>query len=257
MRPTHIRDKKMKKIELILVGLLVSIGLIVLGFCINKGLQSFSNKERVVTVKGLAEKLVQATEAKIVLTSSFSGDMPKELIANLDKQVANIQAYLKEKGYNEMKISNINLYDSKTYYDWDWENGQRIKIKKDRYKASKSVTIIVSNVEEAEKIANGMELDFVTKEMAIDVDCRYTFPELNTIKPELIAESTKNARTAGEQFAKDSQSKLGKIKTASQGQITIAGRYYYDEEEQGSSAPQEPYLEKARVVSTIVFFLED
>jgi hypothetical protein len=247
----------MKKIELILVGALLCIGLIVLGFCINKGLQSFSNKERVVTVKGLAEKLIQATEAKIVLSSSFSGDVPKELIAKLDKQIADIQAYLKEKGYDDIDIADINLYDSKSYYDWNWEDGKRVKIKKDRYRASKNVTIMAPNVKEAEKIANGMKLDFVTKEMAIDVDCKYTFPELNTIKPELIAESTKNARTAGEQFAKDSQSKLGKIKTASQGQISIAGRYYYNDEESGSTAPQEPYLEKARVVSTIVFFLED
>jgi hypothetical protein len=208
-------------------------------------------------VKGLAEKLIQATEAKIVLSSSFSGDVPKELIAKLDKQIADIQSYLKEKGYNDIDIADINLYDSKSYYDWRWEDGKRIKIKKDRYSASKDVTIMAPNVKEAEKIANGMKLDFVTKELVVDVDCKYTFPELNTIKPELIAESTKNARTAGEQFAKDSQSKLGKIKTASQGQISIAGRYYYNDEESGSTAPQEPYLEKARVVSTIVFFLED
>ncbi|HLU85411.1 MAG TPA: hypothetical protein VKZ45_08050, partial [Vicingaceae bacterium] len=75
-----------------------------------------------------------------------------------------------------------------------------------------------------------------------------------SIKPQLIAESTKNARVAGEQFANDSQAKLGKIKTASQGQITIAGRYYYDEDLTG--IPEEPYIQKARVVSTIVFFLE-
>lgn len=74
------------------------------------------------------------------------------------------------------------------------------------------------------------------------------------IKPQLIAESTKNARVAGEQFANDSQAKLGKIKTASQGQITIAGRYYYDEE--ARETPKEPYIQRARVVSTIVFFLE-
>ena len=50
---------------------------------------------------------------------------------------------------------------------------------------------------------------------------------------------------------------LGKIKTASQGQITIAGKYYYDEDGGADSEmPKEPYIQKARVVSTIVFFLE-
>ncbi|MDR1112261.1 MAG: SIMPL domain-containing protein, partial [Bacteroidales bacterium] len=214
----------MKKNELILVGILLCAGLIVLGICINKGLQSFSNKERVVTVKGLAEKQIKATEAKIILSSSFSGDVPKELVAKLDNQTAGIQSYLKGNGYENAIISDINLYDSKDYYEWDWVDGKRIKVKKDRYRASKSITVMIANVEDAEKISKEMMLDLVDKGLTVDVNCDYTFPELNTIKPELIAESTKNARTAGEQFAKDSQSKLGKIKTASQGQITIAGR---------------------------------
>jgi hypothetical protein len=247
----------MKKKELVLVGTLLCIGLIVLGLCINKGLQSFSNKERVVTVKGLAEKQIKATEARIVLLSSFSGDMPKEIIVKLDKQTVDIQSYLKSKGYENAAASDMNLYDSKSYYQWDWVDGKRIQIKKDRYNVSKSITVLITKVEDAEKISKEMIFDLVDKELTVDVDCDYTFPELNMIKPELIAESTKNARTAGEQFAKDSQSKLGKIKTASQGQITIAGKYYYDDDASNSSIPQEPYLEKARVVSTIVFFLED
>ena len=72
----------------------------------------------------------------------------------------------------------------------------------------------------------------------------------------MLFRSTKNARIAGEQFAKDSKSKLGKIKTASQGQISLAGEFY-SEEDAVSDTPTEPYIQKARVVSTIVFFLED
>jgi hypothetical protein len=52
------------------------------------------------------------------------------------------------------------------------------------------------------------------------------------------------------------KSKLGKIKTASQGQVSIAGRYYSDEN-LISSESQNPYFQSVRVVSTIVFFLED
>jgi hypothetical protein len=97
-------------------------------------------------------------------------------------------------------------------------------------------------------------LDLVQKDLTCNLNTNYSFPELNSIKPQLIAESTKNARVAGEQFANDSQAELGKIKTASQGQISIVGNYYYDEE--ASEKPKEPYIQKARVVSTIVFFLE-
>jgi hypothetical protein len=114
------------------------------------------------------------------------------------------------------------------------------------------------DIKKTEDIAAKMKLELVSKDLTANVTTNYIFPELNSIKPKLIAESTKNARIAGEQFANDSQAALGKIKTASQGQITIAGNYYYDQEavESNNQQPKEPYIQKARVVSTIVFFLE-
>ena len=113
------------------------------------------------------------------------------------------------------------------------------------------------DVQATEARASEITLDLVSNDLTSKVTTSYYFPELNTIKPKLIAESTKNARISGEQFANDSQAKLGKIKTASQGQITIAGEYYYgDESGSNSEVPKEPYIRKARVVSTIVFFLE-
>ena len=74
----------------------------------------------------------------------------------------------------------------------------------------------------------------------------YEYTELNTIKPGMIAEATKNARQAANKFAEDSESKLGKIKTASQGQFSIEDRDQYT-----------PYIKRVRVVSTIVYFLKD
>lgn len=73
----------------------------------------------------------------------------------------------------------------------------------------------------------------------------YQYTALNDIKPAMIAEATKNAREAAAQFAKDSGSKVGKMKTASQGQFSI------DDE------PSTPFTKKVRVVTTIVYYLED
>jgi len=239
----------------IILGACILVGLIAVAIGINKGLQSFSNKERVVTVRGLAEKEIKANSVGISISYSFSGDEPKPLLEKIDNRTKEITSYLKQKGYNDVKISDLNLYDSKTYYENDWVDGKRVQVKKDRYRASKSVSFVINEVEKAEQINNEINIDLINSNLTADVSTSYNFPELNDIKPALIAESTKNARTAGEQFAKDSQSRLGKIKTASQGQISLAGSYYDDEE--SSSSTTAPYIEKARVVSTIVFFLED
>src|SRR5690606_9167170 len=50
---------------------------------------------------------------------------------------------------------------------------------------------------------------------------QFIFTRLNDIKPEMIAEATQEARKAAVQFAEDSGSRVGKIRTASQGYFTI------------------------------------
>lgn len=42
---------------------------------------------------------------------------------------------------------------------------------------------------------------------------QYEYTGLNSIKPQMIEEATKNARQAAEKFAKDSESELGKYGT--------------------------------------------
>lgn|SRR5690606_10971204 len=240
----------------IILGCSIILGAFLLGFFIFKGLKTFSDKDRVVTVKGLAEMNMKATSATISINFSFSGDDLKDVLQQSeDKKVAIIN-YLKENGYTEkeVEINNINVTDRQTYYETQWRNGQEVLVKIDRYAAYQGLTVQSSDIENTEDKSSVIELDLISKDLTSTINTSYAFPELNSIKPQLIAESTKNARVAGEQFANDSQAKLGKIKTASQGQITIAGRYYYDEDPTG--IPEEPYIQKARVVSTIVFFLE-
>jgi hypothetical protein len=240
----------------IILALSILIGLFLLGFFIFKGLKTFSDKDRVVTVKGLAEMNMTATLATVSLDFSFSGDNLQEIMKQTENKKNAIVNYLTNIGHNknDITINNTIVTDREKYYETQWQNNQQVQVKINRYTISQSVTLQSKDVRNTENKIAQIKLDLVSKDLTCNVNSEYTFPELNSIKPQLIAESTKNARIAGEQFANDSQAKLGKIKTASQGQITIAGQYYYDEET--SEKPKEPYIQKARVVSTIVFFLE-
>lgn len=74
----------------------------------------------------------------------------------------------------------------------------------------------------------------------------YDYTELNDVKPDMIAEATRNARAAADRFAADSDSDLGKIKTASQGQFSIEDRDRYT-----------PYIKTVRIVTYITYYLED
>ena len=235
------------------------VGLCLLGFFIFKGLKTFSDKDRIVTVKGLAEMNITANAASISVSFPISGDNLQEVIKQTDAKKNAIISYLKTVGYkqSDIQISNLEINDRQKYYENEWQGNQQVKVKIDRYIITQTLTIQSKDIKATEDKASKMKLDLVSKDLTSTIATNYSFPELNSIKPKLIAESTKNARVAGEQFANDSQATLGKIKTASQGQITIAGKYQYDEEGASESdKPKEPYIQKARVVSTIVFFLE-
>lgn len=75
---------------------------------------------------------------------------------------------------------------------------------------------------------------------------QFLYTKLNDIKPEMIEDATKNAREAAVKFAEDSDSKLGKIKSANQGQFSI-----YDRD------ANTPHIKNVRVVSTIAYYLKD
>ncbi len=234
-------------------GVSLILGLALLGFFIFKGLKTFSDKDRVVKVKGLAEMYMTAESAQTNLSFSNSGDVLKNVIQKTEHKKRGILSYLKKNGYQntEIILKDPTVTDRESYHTEEWQNGRKIKVKADRYSYGQTIGILIKDVENAEKKSAKLKLDLVQSGLTADISTHYKFPKLNTIKPQLIAESTKNARIAGDQFANDSQAKLGKIKTASQGQISIAGRYSY-----GATESYKPHIQKARVVSTIVFFLE-
>ena len=230
------------------IGISLILGLSLLGFFIFKGLKTFSDKDRVVKVKGLAEMNITAVSAQINLSFSFSGDNLEKIIHDTENKKVRIINYLIANGIEEtnIKIGSPLITDREKYYDEQWKNGKTVTVKIDRYSNELSLTIQSDDIKTVENKANQLKSDLIKAGLTSRIYTDYRFPELNSVKPKLIAESTKNARIAGEQFANDSEATLGKIKTASQGQILVSGLY----------DPATPYIQKARVVSTIVFFLD-
>ena len=128
----------------------------------------------------------------------------------------------------------------------DRYNNQPIPFK---YSVTSVVTVSSSQVTKVHDLIN-RQGELMEKGIAVSSDysnpITYSYTELNDIKPEMIAEATKNAREAADKFAADSDSKLGKIKSARQGQFSIEDRDAYT-----------PYIKEVRVVTTLTYFLED
>ena len=134
------------------LGISLLIGLTSLGFFIYKGLKTFSDKDRIVTVKGLAEINIKATSASTSLNFSFSGDNLQEVIKRAEAKKNSIISYLTTIGYDKKSIyaNNMDIVDNESYYITEWQNGKQVKIKIDRYKINQSLNLDSKDIESTE-----------------------------------------------------------------------------------------------------------
>ena len=226
-------------------GIFVAIGLLLLGVQVRNGLSSISSNQRVVTVRGLSEKEVTANKVTWPIVSKEVGNDLPSIYSNIEKTNSAILSFLKNNGITDSEIS-VNppqVVDLQA----DRYNSQNVPF---RYNVTNVVVVTSSKVEQVRKLIE-RQTELLKQGIAIvagdyQYQTTYEYTDLNSIKPDMIADATKNAREAANKFAADSDSKLGKIKTASQGQFSIEDRDQYT-----------PYIKRVRVVSTIVYFLKD
>ena len=201
-------------------SLKIGISIVMAALILAVGLANIITPERSVSVRGLAEREVDADLAVWNMSFSMGEDSLESMQRSILEKTEVIKKYLIKHGLEEsdftVKPAAITDNSLNSYMD-------QTKI---TYKFVAQQTILVrSGKIEAVKSAYADSLELVSAGIAVSQDydskVSYEFTKLNDIKPEMIAEATKNARTAAEQFAHDSNSKVGKIKKATQGLFTI------------------------------------
>ena len=230
----------------LVLGLLLAVGLSGLGFQVGKSMVAFKALERTVTVKGLSEREVNADIAIWPITFNEADNDLNRLYASLQKKNSLIAAFITAQGFPEtaLSVSPPGIVDKQAQ---GYSGSQDIRF---RYSAQSTITVYtedVARVLEARKrlVELGKEGIAFTGQ-GYQTQTEFLFTGLNRIKPEMIQEATRNAREVAEKFASDSQSRLGKIKQASQGQFSINNR-----------DSNTPHIKKVRVVSTITYYLAD
>lgn len=222
-------------------SLLIALSIVILGLCLKSGIDNFTFRDREVTVRGLAERQVMANEVTWPITFNIAGDDLTTIYDNVSRTDSIIVRFLTSSGITRDEISvappstynaAANQYGSSTF--------------KYKYSLESTVTVTTKKVDKVRELL-GRQAELLKEGVAFSnsyINYRYT--DLNAIKPAMIEEATKNARLAADKFAADSHSKVGKIKTASQGQFSI-----------DDSDSSTPWLKNVRVVSTIIYYIED
>jgi hypothetical protein len=240
-----IMDRK-RHGEALILGLFICSGLALLGYFIAQGMVSFRALDRTVTAKGLSEREVTADIAIWPIRFDLADNDLTGLIVEMEKKSAMVQEFLREGGFNEDEIT----VGTPSVVDRDAQRYGDRPTNTPRYQGSATITIYSGNIAGVREAMTRL-VDLGKKGVAFgggDYDTRpqFLFTGLNLLKPDMIAEATVNAREVAEKFARDSDSHLGKIKKARQGQFSINDR-----------DSNTPHIKKVRVVATLEYYLTD
>ena len=225
------------------LGYCLLVGLIVSALLLGNAIKASRADDRVVSVKGLCEREVKADNVICPFAYKEGGDNLQQLYTTIEEKNATIINFLKEAGIAEADISVAapKVLDTRT----EWSGSQN----RYTYIVTSVVTVCTDKVDEIIRLRS-RQGELLQKGIAMTNDWEYqtvySFTHLNDIKPSMIETATKNARETAEKFAADSDSKLGKIKRATQGQFSITDR-----------DSNTPYMKNVRVVTSVDYYLKD
>ena len=252
-----IGENRQSVLAAIVLGICLLIGLATAGYFVGKGAARFRSDIRTVSVKGLVEKEVKADQSVWTLSLRYASNDLKDAHAKISADREATIAFLRRKGFKDEEIER---QPTRTIDKAAREYGQQQASERMRYVVTTSVVVKTRNVDQV-RTALGATEELLKSGVVLDgerdgnaANPRYIISSFNTIRPQLLAEATRNARTTAQQFAADSGATVGRIRSANQGMIQIYGSDGNDES--GPYSPTSTILKKIRVVSTFEFDLQ-
>ncbi|MBE6240112.1 MAG: SIMPL domain-containing protein [Bacteroidales bacterium] len=226
-------------------GLFIMIGLIVLGFMFPRAVEKNRSYDRTVNVKGLCEREVKADKVIWPIVYKVMADDVQVLYNQTSSSNDIIVDFLVSGGISpdEISVSVPKISDKLANEYGGYDRAYR-------YIAKNVVTVYTDKVDDVLALMSRqselLKKGIITGGESWENPVEFRYEGLNDVKPEMIEEATKNAREAAQKFAKDSDSELGKIKTASQGTFTI--------EDRDSNTP---HIKKVRIVTSVTYYLNN
>ncbi len=218
----------------------IVLAAVVLGISLIFTVKTLKSYDDTVKVRGLCEKEVPADRVVWRISYSEKDNSLADLRTIVRRNNDIIVSKLTEAGFksDEIKVANAS-YDDRYMYS---NNVSQVSY---RYVANQTVTVFTKNLDLVRKLQQTLETDLVNQNILANSWADYQYLGLNDIKPAMIAESLENARAAADEFAKNSHSRIGKMRTASQG--------YFEVEDLDENTPQ---VKKVRVVTTVEYYLK-
>lgn len=214
--------------------LVLSIVLVLFSAVFFFSAKNFSKQGSYVEVKGLSEKIIKADTAIWSLSFEIKSNNIDALYSDIEKNIATIKKFLTNKGFEatEINVAPVNIYQD-TYKDASF-----------RYNSTNQISVYTKKVDQAKSASNETLLLVKDGVVLNQNNISFEFSDLNSVKPEMLAEAIKNARDTASQFADNAGTSVGSVARGNQGVFDIT------EKDPGS-----PEYKKIRLVSTLRFLL--
>jgi hypothetical protein len=213
---------RVRGVTVIISALLLAVGIYAGGFFIGDGISNWNSGRRIIAVKGLSEREVPASVAVWTVAYAATENDLNAINRKLSESTKSVVAFLKSAGFDEkdMSVQPPAVHDASTE-----PREKDAPAPLERFRAEQSVLLRTAKVDLI-KPALASAATLMTNGVLLTAGCQpnYVFNQLNEIKPAMIQEATKNARIAAEQFSRDSQTRLGKLRNASQGWFQVENR---------------------------------
>jgi hypothetical protein len=201
--------EKLQDSRAVLLGAVAifAFGLTTSGYALGDGLRRSKMAEhRIVSVRGVSERNVTADLATWTVDFSHQGTDFASIQQSVDSQARAVRAYLQRAGFRPDEVADSDV--SVTREQPRDKDGQpvgpvRVTVKRAiQLRTANVMRLRAAYAAQSELLREGVEVS--------GTSASYTFTKLNALKPQMIAEATRNARRGAEEFAHDSGTFLGR-----------------------------------------------
>lgn len=243
-----------------LLGALLAMGLVLGGWALGAEIKAARLGDRYVSVRGLAERTVKSDLAIWNLDYKETGDELPLLYAKSESDRKAVLEFLNQQGiqHSEIEMGVVQVVDNQAKEYGANNNAPH------RYIVEQQITVQTSRVDQvaaaAQKTINLLQQGVVLNTSS-NQGLAYRFNGLNSIKPDMITEATRNARAAADRFAVDAGSSVGTIRSATQGVFSISsansGSATGEADGSGGYGIDDSRIMKTvRVVTSVEYYLE-
>jgi hypothetical protein len=231
--------------------MLIALGVSVGGLLAGRGFKEARLGDRFVTVKGVAEREVEADLAvwNIQFTAGGNdlGAVQRTIAGNLELTLAFLERYGIDR--TQVSVTGLRVVDVAANPYQQGPTTSRFSVTQNVVVRSEQPRVVEEASQNISELVEAGVVLISGQEYGAGGPT-YVFRGLNDVKPDMIAQATARAREAAVEFAADSDSRLGGIRRANQGVFQILPR------DPAPGFSESNRIEKTvRVVTTVEYYL--